>query len=100
MESNESRMIGPPGCGKTTWLGQRVDDAVETGRRLLVTSLTKSAAAEINARNLPISFDSLGTLHSHCYHVLGQPQIAEGKEHLEQWNQEQPGWSSAWARPP
>ena len=53
MESNESRMIGPPGCGKTTWLGQRVDDAVETGRRLLVTSLTKSAAAEINARNLP-----------------------------------------------
>ena len=91
MESNESLMIGPPGCGKTTWLGQRVDDAVETGRRLLVTSLTKSAAAEINARKLPISFDSLGTLHSHCYHALGQPQIAEGREHLEQWNQEQPG---------
>ena len=28
--------------------------------------------------NLPISFDALGTLHSHCYHALGRPEIAEG----------------------
>lgn len=87
---NEYRVVGPPGCGKTTWLGERVDDVVEYGRRPLVTSLTKAAAAEISARKLPISFDCLGTLHSHCFHALGQPEIAEGKEHIEAWNEEHP----------
>ena len=77
MRTNEFRVVGPPGCGKTTWLGERVDDVVERGRRPLVTSLTKAAAAEIGARKLPISFDCLGTLHSHCYHALGQPEIAQ-----------------------
>ena len=88
--TNEYRVVGPPGCGKTTWLGQRVDDAVELGRRLLVTSLTKAAAAEISSRKLPVSFDAVGTLHSHCYHALGQPEIAEGKEHIEAWNEAEP----------
>ena len=86
---NEYRVVGPPGCGKTTWLGTTVDHIVERGGRPLITSLTKAAAAEIGARKLPISFDALGTLHSHCYHALGQPEIAEGREHLEQWNDEQ-----------
>ena len=88
--TNEYRVVGPPGCGKTTWLGQRVDDAVELGQRLMVTSLTKAAAAEISSRKLPVSFDAVGTLHSHCYHALGQPEIAEGKEHIEAWNEENP----------
>ena len=61
IRTNEFRVVGPPGCGKTTWLGERVDDVVERGRRPMVTSLTKAAAAEISARKLPISFDCLGT---------------------------------------
>ena len=93
MRTNEFRVVGPPGCGKTTWLGERVDDAVESGRRPLVTSLTISAAAEIGARKLPISFDCLGTLHSHCYHALGQPEIAEGRDHIEAWNEANPEWT-------
>ena len=93
MRTNEFRVVGPPGCGKTTWLGERVDDVVERGRRPLVTSLTKAAAAEIGARKLPISFDCLGTLHSHCYHALGQPEIAEGREHIEAWNEANPEWT-------
>ena len=88
--TNEYRVVGPPGCSKTTWLGQRVDDAVELGQGLLVTSLTKAAAAEISSRKLPVSFDAVGTLHSHCYHALGQPEIAEGKEHIEAWNEAEP----------
>ena len=31
----------------------------------------------------------LGTLHSHCYHALGRPEIAEGLEHLQQWNEDE-----------
>ena len=57
---------------------------------VLLSSLTKAAATEIGGRNLPISFDALGTLHSHCYHALGRPEIAEGLEHLQQWNEDEP----------
>ena len=50
--------------GKTTWLGDQVQQAVESGMSVLISSLTKAAATEIGGRNLPISFDALGTLHS------------------------------------
>ena len=73
-ESAEYRVVGPPGCGKTTWLGDQVQQAVESGMSVLISSLTKAAATEIGGRNLPISFDALGTLHSHCYHALGRPE--------------------------
>ena len=89
-EATEHRVVGPPGCGKTTWLGDQVQQAVESGMSVLISSLTKAAATEIGWRNLPISFDSLGTMHSHCYHALGRPDIAEGREHLQQWNEEEP----------
>ena len=88
--STEFRVVGPPGCGKTTWLGAQVESAVTSGMNVLVSSLTKAAATEIAGRGLPVSYDSLGTLHSHCYHALGQPEIAETKEHIEQWNEEEP----------
>ena len=87
---SEYRVVGPPGCGKTTWLTQKVEEAVNAGRTVLISSLTKAAAAEIGGRGLPIHWDSLGTLHSHCYHALGEPQIAEGREHIEQWNEDEP----------
>ena len=89
-ETTEYRVVGPPGCGKTTWLGNQVEAAVGEGRQVLVCSLTKAAAAEIGGRGLPISYDSLGTLHSHCYHALGGPEIAEAPEHIEEWNEKHP----------
>ena len=73
-EAAEYRVVGPPGCGKTTWLGDQVQKAVESRMSVLISSLTKAAATEIGGRNLPISFDALGTLHSHCYHALGRPE--------------------------
>ena len=80
----------PPGCGKTTWLTAQVEEAVTSGRTVLISSLTKAAAAEIGGRGLPIHWDSLGTLHSHCYHALAEPEIAEGREHIEHWNEDEP----------
>ncbi len=53
--ANEYRVVGPPGCGKTTWLGDMVDEMVARGDSLLLTSLTK-AASEIGSRKLPIDF--------------------------------------------
>ena len=87
---SEYRVVGPPGCGKTTWLTQQVEEAVTAGRTVLISSLTKAAAAEIGGRGIPIHWDSLGTLHAHCYHALGQPEIALGRDHIEQWNEDEP----------
>ena len=85
----EFRVVGPPGCGKTTWLGSQVEQAVEAGEKVMISSLAKAAATEIAGRRLPIPFDSLGTLHSHCFHALGSPEIVEGREHIEQWNEDE-----------
>ena len=89
METVEHRVQGPPGCGKTTWLGSRVEEHAYGGNRVMVLSLTKAAAAEIGGRGLPIPYDALGTLHSHCYHAIGSPEIAESQEHIQGWNEDQ-----------
>ena len=84
----EFRVIGPPGCGKTTWLGREVERAVERSRRVLITSQTRAAAAEITSRSLPIPEENLGTLHSHCFRTLGNPELT--LSHIDDWNQEYP----------
>ena len=55
---------------------------------ILVTSFSRAAAAELAGRDLPIASDRVGTLHSHCWHALGGPEIAEAN--VEEWNKENP----------
>ncbi len=55
---------------------------------ILVTSFSRAAAAELAGRDLPISRDRVGTLHSHCWHALGGPEIAESN--VDEWNQDNP----------
>ena len=97
VDATEYRVVGPPGCGKTTWLGRQVELAVEKNKRVIVLSLTKAAATEIGGRGLPIPPDSLGTLHSLCYRALQQPEIAQGKEYIALWNEEQPDYAMSHA---
>lgn len=63
---NEYRIFGPPGCGKTTYLCAQVNKAVEKHGpdALILASFTKTAAAELGGRNLPISHERVGTLLS------------------------------------
>jgi superfamily I DNA/RNA helicase len=89
----EQRVIGPPGCGKTTWLSRQVQRAVGEGKDVLVASLTRAAAAEAAGRNLPIPPRNVGTLHSHCYQSLGRPTLAVDKKHVEDWNSRHPEWA-------
>jgi superfamily I DNA/RNA helicase len=89
MNENEWRVIGPPGCGKTTWLSKQVKRAVEAGRRPLLTSLTKAAALEIGSRiefDFDFSEEQVGTLHSHCFRALDRPALIESKEQIDEWN--------------
>jgi len=53
---------------------------------VLVTSFSRAAAAELAGRNLPVASDRVGTLHSHCWHALGGPEIAEAN--VEEWNKD------------
>ena len=89
----EQRVIGPPGCGKTTWLSRQVKRAVDEGKDVLVASLTRAAAAEAAGRNLPIPSRNVGTLHAHCYQSLGRPALAVDKKHIEDWNDRFPEWA-------
>lgn len=89
---NEARIWGPPGCGKTTYLSRQIGNAVaKYGKdRVLVTSFTRAAAAELAGRDLPLPERAVGTLHSHCYRALRFPEIAEA--HIETWNKRHPGY--------
>ncbi len=90
MTTNEWRVFGPPGCGKTTWLGNEVTRAIEARgvEAVLVTSLTRAAAAEVVSRGLPIPREKIGTLHAHAYRSLQFPELAETKKHIAGWNDE------------
>ena len=88
--TSEYRIFGPPGTGKTTSLSRQIRRAVDRygPESVLVTSFSRAAAAELAGRDLPIAADRVGTLHSHCWHALGGPEIAEA--HVDEWNRENP----------
>ena len=84
---------GRPGTGKTgTKLTRQIRRAVDRfgDSSVLVTSFSKATAAgELYiGRDTPIDFDRIGTLHSHCFHALGKPMIAE--VHAGDWNRRYP----------
>jgi DNA helicase-2/ATP-dependent DNA helicase PcrA len=89
-ETSEYRIFGPPGTGKTTNLTRQIQRAVNRygPDSIMVTSFSRAAAAELAGRELPIAPDRIGTLHSHCFHALGGPEIAEA--HVEEWNRDNP----------
>jgi DNA helicase-2/ATP-dependent DNA helicase PcrA len=88
--TSEYRIFGSPGTGKTTRLADEVGRAVEKygPSGVLVTSFSRGAAAELAGRDLPVSPDRVGTLHSHCWHALGGPMIAEAN--VDEWNRDNP----------
>jgi DNA helicase II / ATP-dependent DNA helicase PcrA len=86
----EIRIFGPPGTGKTTTMAKRISAAARAfgSDRVVVSSFTRAAAAEIAGRNVPIDANNVGTLHSLCFQLLGRPEIAE--THMKEWNEENP----------
>jgi len=84
--TREYRIFGPPGTGKTTNLARQVRRAVDKygADSVLVTSFSRTAAAELTVYDLPISCNRIGTLHAHCFHALGAPEIAEAN--VTDWN--------------
>ncbi len=88
--TNEYRIVGPPGTGKTRRATNHIYSGVDRfgGNSVMATSFTKTAAIELADRDVPVDLDRIGTLHSCCFHALGKPQIAEA--HIDEWNRENP----------
>jgi len=85
---NEIRCYGPPGCGKTTWITSRVKDTVRHrgSDAVIACSFTKTAAAELAGRDMPLPAGQIGTLHALAYRSIDRPAIAQ--ERIADWNQE------------
>lgn len=86
----EHRVVGPPGCGKTTYLSRQFANATKDGYNvadLFACSLTRAAAAEIASRVEGVPARNVGTLHSHAYRQLKYPKIVETTQGLKAWNE-------------
>lgn len=100
MRVKEFRLHGPPGTGKTRALSDRwVPAAAEKfgARNVVICSLTRTAAAEIGSRGLPIPPENVGTLHALAYRSLGRPTVAEGE--IADWNEKHPLYRLSGATP-
>jgi DNA helicase-2/ATP-dependent DNA helicase PcrA len=87
---NETRVYGPPGVGKTTWLTKQIEAGVDAvgADKVMVSSFSKAAALELASRNVAADRSNIGTLHSICYRALNAPEIAE--THVDDWNKNYP----------
>src|SRR5215471_9030653 len=84
----EIRVFGPPGTGKTTLLSKWISQAAQKhgSRNIIVASFTKTAAAELVGRDLPLAPDQIGTLHAHAYRAIGTPEVCEVPAKIKEWN--------------
>lgn len=90
--ATEHIVVGPPGCGKTTWVARQVEIANERygPDKSLVVSLTRGAARAA-AGKTNLSRHRVGTLHSHCFRALGQPRVVTAGV-IKAWNEQHPNW--------
>jgi len=89
-QTNEYRIFGPPGTGKTRSATCHINRSVDRlgSNSVMATSFTRAAAIELTGRDALIDPDRIGTLHSFCFQALGKPQIAEAN--VGEWNRENP----------
>ncbi len=93
----EHRIFGPPGTGKTTRLAAEIKSAYSKfGEAIMIASFTKTAAAELVGRDLPIPRNRIGTLHSFCYRFQEAPDIADTPQGIEEWNSQPEAASRGW----
>jgi len=88
-------VVGPPGCGKSTWTAKQSKRAVEKygAEKVYILSLTRAAARVIGSRDSGALEDHVGTMHSFCFRVLGTPKLVSRKDVEEGWNALHPYWS-------
>lgn len=96
MSSKIHRCVGPPGCGKTTWVSRQAHAAAQKygGGGVAIASLTRTAAQEVASRTQGVPRDQIGTLHSLAWHRLDRPAVCQDGKGIKAWNEAcgVPGW--------
>ena len=91
-ELGESRVVGPPGTGKTSFLARQIaHDAQQHGSdSVIALSHTNAAAREIADRDVPLPKENIGTLHSFAYRALSSPLLLQVEPFLSQFSEQHP----------
>ena len=103
MSALEYRVIGPPGTGKTTWIGQEVARRVADGihpNEICLVSHTRAAAYLLGeAADLPEA--NAATFHAFAYRHMGSPPIVTSDKLRAEWNKrvDEHGWPKAYKLP-
>lgn len=91
--------IGPPGTGKTRDLARQAQRAVEKHGPggVVITSLTRAAAAEVAGRDTGVPRQNIGTLHGLCYRAVGERlTVLDSEKGVGTWNEwiapQRPAW--------
>ncbi len=91
-------IYGPAGTGKTTTIQSLVRRCIDQygAESIMLASFTTNAAQELRRSDvtgepLPLQPHQIGTLHSHCYHALCKPELAE--KHIPEWNESHDGFT-------
>lgn len=93
--TNEYRVLGPPGAGKTTYIMRQLTRAATKydPDQIYLTSFTKAAAFEIANRCTRGLVDSqnIGTVHAHCFRHLERPKLMASLS--KEWAEAYPNWA-------
>lgn len=88
------RVLGPPGCGKTSYLVRQAERMAEQygTESVRVVSMTRTASREFAKRGSIVPTENVSTLHALAYRAIGKPGVL-GKDDVDRWNHEQPGYA-------
>lgn len=88
------RVLGPPGCGKTSYLIRQAERFAEKfgTESVRVVSMTRTASREFAKRESIVPAENISTLHALAYRAIGKPGVL-GRQEIERWNAEHPGYA-------
>lgn len=93
-------VIGPPGTGKTTFLSGRVKQITDDSygktppgtSPVVISSLTRAAAAVIAGKVERLPNGAVATLHAHGVRSQDMPTVLSASM-IDEWNRAQPAWA-------
>lgn len=86
----KTRVIGPPGTGKTQWIACEVERRISAGllpEEIAICSFTKAAAA-VAASRAQLPDENIGTIHAFGYRSIGAPKLVWRADTMHRWNSE------------
>jgi len=88
--SNESRITGPPGTGRTTRLAQVLDNCARRygSDAVVALSHTNAAAKEIVGRDTLVPSSNAGTIHAMAFRTMGHSEVAHSPHYLKAFAEE------------